>query len=420
MLLSIALSMIPSLTACDGTKAGKSGDTASGGSDTSGATNCQDGEWMNPAFVGPNVEPDDADGSFDRPYSTFAEAFEMNADCVGVLPATYSESIVLPDTGAYVYAYSAGQFTTIEGDGLSPAVSIWTGESTMDGLIITGGGGYLVESQEDYGAETADIDCYHGGGIMVGGGSLTLMDMDITGNELPPFSSVFDGVNRYDITKSKGGGVFVMSGTLLMDNVRIEGNMAAEGGGIFVEAGAAAAIGQGIIRRNWAEYGGGFATMGDLTATNTIISRNESQYGAGGLVYGTANLGNVVIVGNDGVALVFDFGAGGFLKNSIVSANTFGGIYGTADNDFTSEYSNVYDNAGSDYNGFADPAGSNGNISADPMFSAWSDDGTGDDDLSLAPGSPSIDAGNPDSAQNDVDGTRNDMGAYGGPDGGDW
>ncbi len=33
----------------------------------------------------------------------------------------------------------------------------------------------------------------------------------------------------------------------------------------------------------------------------------------------------------------------------------------------------------------------------------------------LQPGSPGIDAGNPDPAFNDPDGSRNDMGAYGGP-----
>ncbi len=34
---------------------------------------------------------------------------------------------------------------------------------------------------------------------------------------------------------------------------------------------------------------------------------------------------------------------------------------------------------------------------------------------SLAPGSPAIDAGDPDPAYNDLDGTRNDMGYTGGP-----
>lgn len=44
---------------------------------------------------------------------------------------------------------------------------------------------------------------------------------------------------------------------------------------------------------------------------------------------------------------------------------------------------------------------------------------TDNGDFHLQPGSPCIDAGNPDPQYNDPDGSRNDMGAYGGP-GGDW
>ena len=51
-------------------------------------------------------------------------------------------------------------------------------------------------------------------------------------------------------------------------------------------------------------------------------------------------------------------------------------------------------------------------ISLDPMFvNALSDD------FHLSSGSPCTDAGNPDPAYNDPNGSRNDMGAYGGPNG---
>jgi hypothetical protein len=65
---------------------------------------------------------------------------------------------------------------------------------------------------------------------------------------------------------------------------------------------------------------------------------------------------------------------------------------------------------------FEDPTGTDGNISADPMFVNYTDDGDWtNDNFCLAPGSPAIDAGDPDPAMNDPDGTRNDMGAFGGP-----
>ncbi|RKY56305.1 MAG: hypothetical protein DRP96_11395, partial [Candidatus Neomarinimicrobiota bacterium] len=62
--------------------------------------------------------------------------------------------------------------------------------------------------------------------------------------------------------------------------------------------------------------------------------------------------------------------------------------------------------------------GWNGNISADPMF-VEDYDFYGDSivDVHLQWGSPCIDAGHPDTRYNDVDGSRNDIGAYGGPGG---
>ncbi|MBS3740809.1 MAG: T9SS type A sorting domain-containing protein [Candidatus Cloacimonetes bacterium] len=62
-----------------------------------------------------------------------------------------------------------------------------------------------------------------------------------------------------------------------------------------------------------------------------------------------------------------------------------------------------------------------GNINANPQFVDPSA-GNGSDfngltaDWSLASGSPAINAGDPDSIYNDTDGSRNDMGAYGGPE----
>jgi hypothetical protein len=68
----------------------------------------------------------------------------------------------------------------------------------------------------------------------------------------------------------------------------------------------------------------------------------------------------------------------------------------------------------------ADQTGSNGNTSEDPLFVALSQDvDAGNDDLNLQPTSPGIDAGNPAGIFDDVDGSDNDLGAYGGPLG-DW
>ncbi|MCK5241859.1 hypothetical protein KAR34_05345, partial [bacterium] len=54
--------------------------------------------------------------------------------------------------------------------------------------------------------------------------------------------------------------------------------------------------------------------------------------------------------------------------------------------------------------------GIQGNISSDPLFINETAR-----NYHLNSGSPANDAGNPDSAYNDPDDTRNDMGAFGGP-----
>jgi hypothetical protein len=80
-------------------------------------------------------------------------------------------------------------------------------------------------------------------------------------------------------------------------------------------------------------------------------------------------------------------------------------------------YNNVFGmSSGPSYNGGI--VGQSGNTEVDPLFSLGSADGNpANDDLSLAPASPCIDAGNPTPTFNDPDGTISDLGAYGGPAG---
>ena len=67
-----------------------------------------------------------------------------------------------------------------------------------------------------------------------------------------------------------------------------------------------------------------------------------------------------------------------------------------------------------------DQDGINGNIDADPLFVSFTDDGDPtNDNLHLSPISPAIDAGLPMPGSRDLDGSRNDIGAFGGP-GGNW
>ena len=96
------------------------------------------------------------------------------------------------------------------------------------------------------------------------------------------------------------------------------------------------------------------------------------------------------------------------IVNRILGPGYFQSAYGvTAPAGTTWEYCDVYQVTNSNYSGGISPG--TGCISANPLFT---NPGT---DFHLQNGSPCINTGDPNSIYNDPDGTRNDMGCYGGP-----
>ena len=92
-------------------------------------------------------------------------------------------------------------------------------------------------------------------------------------------------------------------------------------------------------------------------------------------------------------------------ENNIIANNTGDGLVGN-DKGAMARYNDVWGN-GLNYIGIQ--PGMVG-ISADPLFND-----APNADYRLQYNSPARDAGNPDPSYNDLDGTRNDMGRYGGP-----
>jgi len=81
--------------------------------------------------------------------------------------------------------------------------------------------------------------------------------------------------------------------------------------------------------------------------------------------------------------------------------------------------SDVWGNTPDEFHGMADPTGQDGNVSVDPGFLDYDPAATADDwDLHLTLSSSLVDAGDP--AILDPDGSRSDMGAYGGPYAASW
>ncbi len=124
-------------------------------------------------------------------------------------------------------------------------------------------------------------------------------------------------------------------------------------------------------------------------------------YQTGGAIY------NNTFVGNDG-----GIGAARYLdtRNNIIVDSASVGVGDALECPREFYYNNVWNNSPDYFKDCVDLTGSNGNISVDPFFANYSE---GNFRLQFI--SPAQDAGDPDPKFNDPDGSRNDMGAWGGP-----
>ncbi|MFQ6673951.1 MAG: hypothetical protein ACE5GH_04095 [Fidelibacterota bacterium] len=192
--------------------------------------------------------------------------------------------------------------------------------------------------------------------------------------------------NKGDVRGSGGNG----AGMILRDfatvrNSRISGNRASKVGGGMVIEGEPSLI-NSIIDGNYAGGGGGglsISMFANPKVVNSIIYGNRS--GLRGGKHGA------VFMGRGSLNMV----------NSIVWRNSSSGSQDILWR--LASYSNIQ--------GYH---GGTGNISANPRFVdplLWN--------YHLSEDSPCIDSGDPGDEYRDVDGSRNDMGAYGGPYG-DW
>ncbi|RKY75423.1 hypothetical protein DRQ00_10540, partial [candidate division KSB1 bacterium] len=141
---------------------------------------------------------------------------------------------------------------------------------------------------------------------------------------------------------------------------------------------------------------------------NVIMGRRDHLSSVGISVQDSrADLINNTIVDGDvgllaqGTATVVE------AMNNIIVANLSCGLQAEQGATLTSSYNDIWDN-GTNYSGTVPGTG---DISKDPLFV---DQENGD--YRLRGDSPCVNAGNPDPSFNDLDGSRNDMGAFGGPE----
>ncbi len=193
----------------------------------------------------------------------------------------------------------------------------------------------------------------------------------------------------------------------------------------------------GIGYVSTADGGNGFANAGvvidNATATLTHCRVYNNNFFSGILsYYGTNTFAYDLVDHNVGYGIFLSVGSNDIVQNNTITGNTTGGvaIFSTPEIIATIFNNIIASNTGYgidmpygtgaaysiDYNDIWDnPSGSvigsislgTGNLALDPKFRS-----AGSDDYSLLAASPVIDMGNPAAQYNDLDGSRNDMGAF--------
>ena len=170
-------------------------------------------------------------------------------------------------------------------------------------------------------------------------------------------------------------------------------------------------------------YGGALyaGNVEELSIANVIFQENESDANGGALavdsvdevsMFNNTFVGNISTQGDDLWAtlspaeIVNTIFAYSSASSSVYAADSISASENVAYNDW---YNNTSNTAGS----FGFSVTSNGNMVNDPIFTLYSQDGDCENDvLTLEPSSPLIDVGDP--TRFDLDGTRSDIGAFGG------
>ncbi|MCK6503108.1 right-handed parallel beta-helix repeat-containing protein [Myxococcota bacterium] len=397
------------------------------------AWDCDDDDPAEPQVVDADSIWTGADGSLEFPHQSLQDGIDAATGCVVAMPGTYAEAIDFGGRDLDVWGVEGADETIIDASGLgAPAVTFQGGETpeaVLRGFTVQGGEGLLEEesvSTKCHSSETC-TDYYQtwcGGGLFVDGADPTLQDLVITANDLPEQQVYTSGNDTYYVY-SFGGGACLLSTSAVFLGVTFAENFADQGGALYVDDLSAVELTQSALFENTATDGAAIQVAGGSLVLSNVLGAWNDATGDGGallLIDGELDGTNLTIAqgsASTGAGLYISGSSSAALRNSIVASNSTEGILVDAGASYLGSYDDVYGN-GTNYSGITDATGVSGNISEDPLFTSVSDnDDWSDDDWSLQATSPAVDAGDPGAAYRDPDGSVNDMGAYGGPDG-DW
>ncbi len=409
---------------------------------------CDDGDPTEPHRVDGSSGTTSPSGTEDDPWLYIQDAIDNAGSCVAVFPGTYNESLDFNGRDLHVRSVYGPGLTTIDASGTGDSVVTFDNaeseDALLEGFTLTGGAGHLDESYVtwDCSSQTTTGDIcsdffmtYCGGGVYVREASPTLVDLVVEDNHLSEAGTtqqITTGLNgdrsggETFYSYSFGGGICLMGSNSELEQVHVHSNYADQGGGGYIDENSDVTWSGSWVAGNTAEDGAGLMVDGGvLTGQNLLVVGNEgTDYGGALLVSeGSVDLINVTLGLNTAgsVSGVYVEGTSDLDLASVIlyGSGSGTGIQMDSSGTLFQTYSDVY-GFSTNFSGVTDPTDSNGNLNQEPVFRDVSDDGDPDnDDWELDSSSPCLDAGNPDSAFDDVDGSPNDMGSYGGPEG-DW
>jgi len=218
------------------------------------------------------------------------------------------------------------------------------------------------------------------------------------------------------IVNSGGGTVYVHPGQYNgeISPVQTRGGITLQDSVVLIGSGADSTIlsGKVEIENEYGAHISGFTIEDGIHALfSSLAIKNCIITGFGGTAISGAHADfqiiNNVLTNNGLDAILLNDSCTAIIKNNIIINNSGFGINGVESASAIIDYNDVWGNTEMYTEFFT--AGEH-NISENPMFVNASSV-----NFHLQPGSPCIDSGDPDPMFNDLDGSRNNMGAFGGP-----
>jgi predicted outer membrane repeat protein len=290
----------------------------------------------------------------------------------------------------------SGNSATHSGGGIYNDGSMTITNSTLSGNSASFGGGIfntgpgmqtVTGSTLSGNSASSGSDHGQGGGIFYGGGgTLTVTGCTLSGN-----SASGSG-------QGQGGGIFnifnAFGGTLAVTDCTLSGNTANSGGGIYNAS--TLAVTDCTLSGNTADSAGGIYSYGTLAVTNSTFSGNSADFGAGGISnFGTLTVTDSTLSGNTGGIGGGIFAAGAIIRNTLLAGNRASFAPDVGGSVASQGHNLIGDGSGG--SGFADTdlVGTAANP-IDPRLGPLQDNGGPTQTMALLPGSPALDAGDPD------------------------